>query len=217
MRLRNVPGSRDFIAQDDLCIDEPEKEKGRWSSVFGNDHDICLEIGMGKGRFLTENARKYPDINFIGIEMYSSVLIRGIQRAREEMEKGLSPDNFRFIRMDARELENVFEKGEIKKIYLNFSDPWPKDRHAKRRLTSVQFLERYEKILSKDAVVEFKTDNKDLFEFSLESVKQKGWKLLECTYDLYSDERLLEGNIQTEYEIRFTEKGQKIMKLIMRP
>lgn len=217
MRLRNVPGSRDQIAEDGLCVNDPALYKGKWNEVFGNGNDIHLEIGMGKGRFLLECARKNPDINYIGIEMYSSVLVRGIQRAREEMGKGQPSGNFRFIRMDARELEQVFEKGEVQKIYLNFSDPWPKDRHAKRRLTSVQFLERYEKILDEEAVVEFKTDNRDLFDFSLDQIDERGWNLLYCTYDLYSEEEMLRDNVQTEYEIRFTEKGQKIMKLVMKP
>ena len=170
MRLRNVPGSREAIAADDLCINEPEEYRGRWKDVFGNDNDIFLEIGCGKGRFILENAAKDPERNYIGIEMYSSVLVRCLERAGESLESGRDLSNIRFIRMDAVELEHVFEKGEIKKIFLNFSDPWPKERHAKRRLTSTRFLERYEKILADGAQVEFKTDNRALFDFSLDQI-----------------------------------------------
>lgn len=212
-----MPGSREKIAADGLCINDPESCRGRWKDVFGNDNDIFLEIGCGKGRFILENAAKDPGKNYIGIEMYSSVLVRCIEKTREYMEDGFCADNVRFIRMDAAELEKVFEKGEIKKIFLNFSDPWPKDRHAKRRLTSTRFLARYEKILSDGACVEFKTDNSELFAFSIEQLRERGWNLLYCTYDLYGDAEMMKDNIQTEYEIRFTENGQKIMKLIMSP
>ena len=166
---------------------------------------------MGKGKFITEMAMNNPDINYIGIEKYSSVLIRAVEKRRE-----LEIDNLFFIRMDAVEIEDAFEKGEIDRIYLNFSDPWPKDRHAKRRLTSRQFFERYDKILKDDGIIEFKTDNKDLFDFSLEEVKETKFKVINYTYDLHgdTDAEIYRGNVTTEYEDKFVEKGNKICKLV---
>ena len=136
MRLRNIPGAKDAILECDWVIDEPERFKGKWESVFGEKRPLFLEVGMGKGRFLMDMARLHPDRNFVGIEMYDSVLLRAVQK-REQLEEDLP--NLYFIRMDARNLPDVFEKGEVDKIYLNFSDPWPKSRHAKRRLTSASF------------------------------------------------------------------------------
>lgn len=159
-------------------------------------------------------AELYPEVNFIGIEMYDSVLLRALQKREEQEKEGKVLKNLFFIRMDARELPLVFEKGEVKKIYLNFSDPWPKERHAKRRLTSRQFLERYQQVLAKEGVVEFKTDNRELFEFSLEEVKEAGWKLLAHTFDLHHDEEMNEGNVMTEYEEKFSSQGNPIHKLI---
>ncbi|HCI24074.1 MAG TPA: tRNA (guanosine(46)-N7)-methyltransferase TrmB, partial [Lachnospiraceae bacterium] len=138
MRLRNVTGSKDMIAQSQYVIHEPQEHKGKWSEVFGNDRPIHIEIGMGKGKFIMGMAQAHPDINYIGIEKYSTVLLRAIQK----MEENELP-NVVFIRMDAEDICEVFDKEEIDKIYLNFSDPWPKDRHAKRRLPSREFLARY--------------------------------------------------------------------------
>ena len=174
MRLRNIPGSKEVIADSAYVIQEPQKNKGKWKEVFGNDHPVHIEVGMGKGRFIMDMARLHSENNYIGIEMYDSVLLRAVQK-REKMEEELP--NLYFVRMDARILPEVFEKGEVDRIYLNFSDPWPKDRHAKRRLTSRQFLERYSEILDSQGRVEFKTDNRGLFEFSLEEVKEAGWTL----------------------------------------
>ncbi len=215
MRLRNVPGSRDVIKESEYCIHEPERYKGRWKEVFGNDAPLYIEIGMGKGRFLMDNAGKYPDINFIGIEMYSSVLVRGIEKARELYED--RDRNFWFIRMDATYINDVFAPGEVDRIYLNFSDPWPKDRHAKRRLTSSIFLKRYEQILSRGAHVEFKTDNEDLFGFSLEEAERAGWKVTAFSRDLHHDPLMNEGNIMTEYEEKFSNMGNPIFKMISEP
>ena len=163
MRLKNVPGSREAIADSVFVIHEPETKKGAWQQVFGNDHEIHVEIGMGKGRFLYEMASLHPDINYIGIEKYSSVLLRAIQKMEEK-----ELPNLRFIRMDAEDITEVFGRDEIDRIYLNFSDPWPKDRHAKRRLPSRQFLARYDEFLKGNGVLEFKTDNRDLFDFAVE-------------------------------------------------
>lgn len=209
MRLRNIPGSREAIAENHWCIQEPEQLKGQWHTVFGNTNPIHIEIGMGKGKFLMTLARQNPSINYVGIEKYSSVLLRGLQKMEEE-----PLENIRFIRMDAETICNVFDRGEVDKIYLNFSDPWPKDRHAKRRLTSRQFFARYDLILKKDGVVEFKTDNVDLFDFSLEEVKEANWKLDAFTRDLHHDEAMNQGNVMTEYEERFSSMGNPIHKLI---
>lgn len=208
MRLRNVPGSRDMIAESRFTIKNETEYKGKWSRVFGNDNPVHIEIGMGKGQFIMTLAEENPDINYIGIEKYSSVLVRAIEK---QEEKDLP--NLFFIRMDAENISDVFAAGEVQRIYLNFSDPWPKDRHAKRRLTSLQFLERYEKILDREGHVIFKTDNKDLFDFSLEQVREAPhWTLLNYTYDLHHSEYVV-GNIMTEYETRFVEKGNAICRM----
>ena len=159
-----------------------------------------------------EHARRNPEINYIGIEKYSSVLLRAV----EKMETEELP-NLRFIRFDAEYITNIFDQGEIDRIYLNFSDPWPKDRHAKRRLTSRQFLARYREILNPGKIIEFKTDNRPLFDFSLEEVKESGYTLLAFTYDLHHDEELCKGNIMTEYEEKFSSLGNPIHKMMVTP
>lgn len=211
MRLRNIPGADEAIADSPHCIQEPMAEKGRWNLIFGNDHPVHIEIGMGKGQFIMQLAKEHPDINYIGIERYSSVLLRALQK----MEIEPLP-NIRFLCMDASIITEVFDKEEVAKIYLNFSDPWPKERHAKRRLTSRQFFERYDKILAGNGVVEFKTDNDDLFAFSMEEVAEAGWTLDAHTFDLHHDPVLNEGNIMTEYEEKFSSLGHPIHKLIAR-
>ncbi|NCB91755.1 MAG: tRNA (guanosine(46)-N7)-methyltransferase TrmB [Clostridia bacterium] len=211
MRLRNIPGSKETIAESGYVVQEPEVQKGRWKELFGNDHPIQIEVGMGKGRFIMDMARLYPERNFVGIEMYDSVLLRAVQK-REQLEEELS--NLYFIRMDARKLPDVFAEGEVDRIYLNFSDPWPKDRHAKRRLTSREFLKRYEQILDPKGQLEFKTDNRVLFDFSLEEVKEAGWVLVEHTFDLHHEEAMMVGNVMTEYEEKFSSMGNPIHKLI---
>lgn len=209
MRLRNVPGSREAIAESEFSVNNPEEYKGRWSELFGNSNPIRIEIGMGKGKFITELAQQNPDVNYIGIEKFSSVLIRAIEKVSDSEIK-----NLLFIRMDAENIEEIFAPEEIDRIYLNFSDPWPKDRHAKRRLTSTQFFGRYDKVLKKDGVVEFKTDNEMLFDFSLEQIPMAGWKLAAVTRDLHNDKDMCQGNVMTEYEERFSKKGNPIHKLI---
>ena len=212
MRLRNIPGADDVIQNHPVAIKNEIEQKGKWHTVFGNENPIHIEIGMGKGQFLLNLAKQNPQINYIGIERYSSVLLRALEKY--DTEEFCDMKNIRFICMDAGDIQEVFAPEEIGRIYLNFSDPWPKERHAKRRLTSRQFLERYDKILAPNGVVEFKTDNKGLFEFSLEEVGEAGWKLLEHTFDLHHDEKMNEGNVMTEYEEKFSSMGNPIYKLI---
>ena len=209
MRLRNIPGSREAIAESVWCVQQPEQAKGRWRELFGNHNPVHIEIGMGKGQFLMELAACNPAVNYIGIEKYSSVLLRGLQKMEEH-----SVDNLRFIRMDAENIVDIFEKNEVNRIYLNFSDPWPKDRHAKRRLTSKEFFARYQQILAPEGQVEFKTDKTALFDFSLEQVAEAGWRLTAVTRDLHHDASMNQGNIMTEYEARFSALGNPIHKLI---
>lgn len=216
MRLRNIPGSDEIINSSEFAVNEPESCKGKWSEIFGNENPVHIEVGMGKGRFIMQMAKENPKINYIGIEMYSSVLLRAVEKAEALKAEEKLSGNFRFIRMDARNLSNVFEKGEVDRIYLNFSDPWPKDRHAKRRLTSVEFLRRYEEILYKDSKVEFKTDNRDLFDFSLEEATRAGWETEVFTYDLHNDEAMNKGNVMTEYEEKFSSLGTPINKMVIK-
>lgn len=209
MRLRNVKGAKEAMIESEYTVNNPEELKGRWKEHFGNNNPIHLEIGTGKGRFITTLAQNNPDINYIGIEKYSSVLIRALEKQAE-----LQIPNLIFIRMDAENIIDIFDAEEVDRIYLNFSDPWPKDRHAKRRLTSRQFLGRYNEFLKKDGTVEFKTDNRDLFDFSVEETKEAGWNIIDITYDLHNSE-MNAGNIMTEYEIRFSSEGVPINKMII--
>ena len=213
MRLRNIPGAKDAIAESIYVIQNPQENKGNWDKVFPQHQPVHLEVGMGKGRFLMDMAKLHPEINYIGIEMYDSVLLRAIQKKEALAEEGQELSNLKFMRMDARLLPEVFEKGEVSRIYLNFSDPWPKDRHAKRRLTSKEYWARYNQILCPEGRVIFKTDNRPLFDFSLEQVEVAGWQLDNYTFDLHHSE-YAEGNVMTEYEERFTAKGNPICRLV---
>ena len=195
-----------------IVIKQEKQYKGAWKGVFDNDNPIHIEIGMGKGQFLLTLAKNNPGINYVGIERYSSVLLRALEKFDTEEYEGLT--NIRFICMNAMELPEVFAPGEVAKIYLNFSDPWPKARHARRRLTSTQFLAQYDKVLAGEGVVEFKTDNRPLFEFSIEQVEAAGWQLLNHTFDLHHDEAMNAGNVMTEYEEKFSSMGNPIHKLI---
>lgn len=212
MRLRNIPRANEVIAGSSLVVQEPFKQKGRWSELFGNDHPIHIEVGMGKGRFIAELARKHPEVNYVGIERYTSVLLRAVEKLEGEEEL---PNNLYFLCMDASELPEVFAPCEVERIYLNFSDPWPKERHAKRRLPSRQFLKRYDRILTPDGTVEFKTDNRGLFDFALEEVEPAGWQLDLCTFDLHGEEKLMKENIMTEYEEKFSSMGNPIHKMVI--
>lgn len=208
MRLRNVKGSRETIAAHDRVIEIGTEYKGKWHELFGNDHPIHIEVGMGKGQFIMTLAQMHPEINYIGIEKYSSVLVRALEKYAQ-----YEGSNIFFIRMDAEVIADVFDRDEVDQIYLNFSDPWPKDRHAKRRLTSKEYWARYDQFLKPDGRVIFKTDNRPLFDFSLEQVNEAGWQLDNSTFDLHRSE-YLEGNVMTEYEEKFTAKGNPICRLV---
>ena len=212
MRLRNNPKANDILAaHDDIVILDGKQYRGKWNELFGNSNPIYIEIGMGKGDFIYENARLNPDINYIGIEKYPSVLAAAINKINLQEDK---VSNLRLMRYDAIELNNVFEKNEVDKIFLNFSDPWPKSRHAKRRLTSSKFLDVYRQILVDQGVIEFKTDNRGLFEYSLISLNQYPMDFEYISLDLHNSPES-EGNIMTEYERKFCTKGP-IYKLIGR-
>lgn len=210
MRLRNIKGSKEFIEASPFVIHNPEDYKGKWSSLFNNNHPLHIEIGMGKGQFIHELASSNPQINYIGIEMYSSVLYRALEKRIET-----DMDNLFFLRYDAKYLNDIFDKNEVSRIYLNFSDPWPKDRHAKRRLTSANFLSIYDNILKPDGLIQFKTDNRDLFDFSVDTVNESPvWHIEELTYDLHHSE-FIDGNIMTEYEKRFVSEGKPICRFVI--
>ncbi len=210
MRLRNIPAAANAIAESEYCILDYTEHKGEWKKLFGNNHPLVMEIGMGKGRFLMEHAALHPDINYLGVERYGSVLYRALQKMEEH-----PLSNIRFLCIDAEIIPEIFEREELDYIYLNFSDPWPKDRHAKRRLTSREYLRRYDNVLKKEGRIEFKTDNRPLFDFSLEEAKAAGWKIDACTYDLHNDEKMRKGNIMTEYEEKFSSNGNPICKMIL--
>ena len=198
MRLRKVKNALEMLEKSPYYIQNPFENKGHWQNVFPNKQPIHLEIGMGKGQFLIEMAKKYPEINFIGIEKYDSVLVRAIEKVQKE-----EIPNLFFLCVDAKEISNVFVQ-EITTIYLNFSDPWPKTRHAKRRLTSPDFLNVYDNIFVNKKEIIQKTDNPLLFTYSLEELSKHGYVLEKISLDL-AKEKI--ANVKTEYEEKFTELG----------
>lgn len=208
MRLRHIPGSEEEIAESPYVVQEPFEKKGKWKDIFGNGNPIEIEVGMGKGRFIMELASLHPEVNYVGIERYPSVLLRGLQK-REKLDL----DNIFFMCVDAKNLSEIYEPGEVQTIYLNFSDPWPKDRHEKRRLTSGEFMAVYDRILKPEGAVEFKTDNKGLFDYSLNAIPEAGWRIKEYTYDLHHSD-MGQGNVMTEYEEKFSAMGNPIYKLV---
>lgn len=210
MRLRNIPGADEIVSASPYCIQNPTEHRGQWKALLHSPNPIHLEIGMGKGRFLMDLAALNPNIQYIGVERYTSVLLRAVQKMDE-----LQLPNVHFICEDAATLPEVFAQAEVDRIYLNFSDPWPKDRHAKRRLTSHQFLERYDQFLAPNGRLEFKTDNQDLFTFSLEEIENSDlWHVDAYTRDLHHDPAMNQNNIMTEYEEKFSSLGNPICKLI---
>ncbi|MBQ3124329.1 MAG: tRNA (guanosine(46)-N7)-methyltransferase TrmB [Clostridia bacterium] len=190
----------------DIRITDPEAHKGKWNEVFGNDNPIHVEIGCGKGSFVVGMAKMYPDVNFIAIEKVEDVIVMAMEKAIENEVK-----NVLFMDLDAERIEDFFEKGEIERIYLNFSDPWKKSKQAKRRLTHKNFLDRYKKVLNSGDFIWFKTDNRKLFEFSLNSFCAEGFRLQNITLDLHDSG--FTGNVITEYEQRFIDLGQPIYRL----
>lgn len=202
MRQRNVKNKKEIINNSKYIILNPEDYIGKWKNLFNNSNPIYIEIGMGKGDFILENAITYPNINFIGIEKYDSIIALAIKKIEEN-----ELDNLKLIRMDALNINNVFKK-EIDKIYLNFSDPWPKERHAKRRLTSDVFLDKYDILFKNNKVIEMKTDNQNLFEYSLISFNNSSYKIEEISLDLHHSNK--ENNIMTEYEKKFASKNNRI-------
>ena len=212
MRLRNVPGAREVMIENEYVFTEPENMAGTWKEVFGNNNPVRIEIGMGKGRFITTLAQMNPDINYIGIEKYSSVLIRAIEKLEQLNSNSEMPvKNLIFIRMNAENLCDVFEKNEVSRIYLNFSDPWPPNRQRKRRLTWRAYLEVYDEILRQQGDLCFKTDNQRFFEWSLQEICQFGWLIQNISLDLHNSD--FEGNVMTEYEEKFSAEGYRIYRL----
>lgn len=207
MRVRNRPGAAELLAaHPEFVISDPEKLKGKWSELFGNDHPIHIEIGMGKGQFITGMAKAHPDINYIGVEMQVSVISLALDKLLEE-----PLPNLKLLHVDGSALTNYFADSEIDQIYLNFSDPWPKKRHEKRRLTFKSFLAVDEQILRPEGEIHFKTDNQGLFEYSLSSFSQYGMILQRVWLDLHNSD--FEGNIMTEYEEKFSSRGQRIYRV----
>ena len=201
MRLKHIKDADKIIMSSPYLVKNPDYYKGKWNKLFNNNNPIYIEIGMGKGKFIIKNAIENPNINYIGIEMYDSVILRAVEKTND-----LELNNLYLIRMDARLINDIFNK-EIDLIYLNFSDPWPKERHAKRRLTSPIFLERYDSIFKNSKHIIMKTDNKDLFNYSVESLKEYGYNINDISYDLHKDKNSI---ITTEYEDKFTNMGIKI-------
>ena len=204
MRLRNVKNKQEILNNSVYLVKNPEDNLGRWQEIFGNDNPIYIEIGMGKGKFIIENAIKYPNINFIGIEKFDSVLARSLPKIPECL------NNLLIIRMDALNIDKVFSK-EVNRIYLNFSDPWPKARHHLRRLSSKVFLEKYDSIFKNNKEIYMRTDNQGLYIYSLMSFSEYGYILRNISFDLHKDEEVL---ITTEYEDKFASKGMPIYSVV---
>ncbi|MGD6992607.1 tRNA (guanosine(46)-N7)-methyltransferase TrmB [Sutcliffiella horikoshii] len=206
MRFRNKPWATDFIAENSFyCIPDPENQQGKWNEIFGNNNPIHIEVGTGKGTFVTEMAKANPTINYIGIELFESVIVKAL-------EKAVAADipNVKLLNVNAQKLADYFEAGEVDRVYLNFSDPWPKTRHEKRRLTYKGFLDLYKEVLVSQGEIHFKTDNRGLFEYSLMSFSEYGLLLKYVSLDLHNSE--FEGNIMTEYEEKFSSKGFPIYR-----
>lgn len=208
MRLRHKPWALDYLQENNhIAKLQPEQLKGKWAEEFGNDHPIHIEVGTGKGQFIANMAKNNPSINYIGIEHFDNVVVSAVEKS---IELG-APSNLRLIRGNAEKLEEMFDKGEVALVYLNFSDPWPKARHEKRRLTFKTFLTRYRNVMPQGGEIHFKTDNRGLFEYSLVSMTNYGMQLLDVSLDLHADDVL--DNVMTEYEEKFSAKGHPIYRL----
>lgn len=207
MRLRNIPGAESALREYPTFVDNPASFKGRWKERFGNDHPIHVEIGCGKGRFINTLAERHPDVNFIAVELKAEVVLRAVQRTEYR-----EIPNLAFVQFNAAELTELFGDHEISRLYLNFSDPWPKTRHAKRRLTYASFLRTYRQVLALDGEIHMKTDNEKLFEFSLNQFAGERFQLRNITFDLHQS-KLAADNVMTEYEERFSSRGQRIYRV----
>lgn len=208
MRLRHVENGFDILNKHPKVITKPEKYNKKITNFFNNNNPIHIELGSGKGKFLTEMANLYPNINYFGFEKDTKVIYRWIRKINKDC-----PDNYYIIHSNADMLLEIFEEKSIERIYLNFSDPWPKPRHHKRRLTDKQFLDLYEVVLKKQGELHFKTDNNDLFDFSLLQLKENGWQIKLATRDLHKS-NYVEDNVMTEYEEKFVIEGKNINKLV---
>lgn len=207
MRVRKRKGAEEHLANHpQYVILEPEAAKGKWHELFGNDNPIHIEVGSGKGAFITGMAQQNPDINYIGIDIQLSVLSYALDKVLAS-----GAENVKLLRVDGSSLTNYFEDTEVDMMYLNFSDPWPKSRHEKRRLTYKTFLDTYKQILPENGEIHFKTDNRGLFEYSLASFSQYGMVINKVWLDLHASD--YEGNVMTEYERKFSEKGQVIYRV----
>lgn len=205
MRLRRIPGTKEALTHyEDLVIMDPESNKGRWREFFGNDHPIHVELGMGKGQFISTLAAQHPEINYIGMEFREEM----VHIAAKKM--GNHRGNVALLWFNVDNILEIFNPGELSRIYLNFSDPWPKKRHGKRRLTYRNYLAKYKKLFDNAGEIHFKTDNKDLFEFSLNEFGDSGFFLKNITLDLHNSE--FKGNVLTEYEKKFSQKGMPIYR-----
>lgn len=215
MRLRGRKGIREELeAQPELVIMTPRSYKGKWAEFFGNDHPIHVELGMGKGKFISELSLKNPNINYIGVDMFDELLRRASEKARNAhgLEQYGRIPNLALALMNIETVEDVFAEGEIERIYLNFSDPWPKKRHAKRRLTHPNFVNKYIRLLNEKGEIHFKTDSRSLFEFSLNSFSDMGLRMRDISLDLHAG-GLREDMVQTEYELKFYERGMPIYRV----
>jgi len=207
LRVRRVPGAYEALTElKTYFIEKPEEHKGKWREVFGNDHPIHAEFGGGKGKFIIEMAMKYPEVNFIMVDAVTEVVLKAAQRAENHQLH-----NLKIVMLDLRFAENYFAEHELDRIYLNFSDPWPKKRHYKRRLTHREFLEIYKRILKTDGWIHFKTDNKGLFEFSLNEFAETDMIMRNITLDLHA--LGWEDNVMTEYESKFSSMGHPIYRI----
>jgi tRNA (guanine-N7-)-methyltransferase len=206
MRLRNIPGAESALREYPTFVDNPVSFKGRWHEHFGNSNPIHVEIGCGKGRFINTLAERHPDINFIAVELKAEVVLRAVQRTEYR-----EIPNLAFVQFNAAVLTELFADHEISRLFLNFSDPWPKTRHAKRRLTYSSFLNTYRQVLKADGEIHLKTDNEKLFEFSLNEFAAERFQLRNITFDLHQS-KLAEDNVMTEYEERFSSRGQRIYR-----
>jgi len=207
MRMRHKPWADDYLAENShIVISEPSQYKGKWHSVFGNDNPIHIEVGTGKGQFISGMALQNPGVNYIGIELFKSVIVTAVDKVKQT-----EAPNVKLLNINANMLSDVFADGEVDRVYLNFSDPWPKKRHAKRRLTNQAFLKKYEQVLGGKGEIHFKTDNRGLFEYSLTSFSEYGLVLTFVSLDLHQSE--FEGNVMTEYEEKFAAKGQPIYRV----